>query len=277
MTNDIEAKIETLLAQITSLGSCAVAFSGGVDSAVIAAAAFRAIGESAVAVTADSPSLPTGELEAARELAAHIGIQHRIISTAELNSTAYRANAPDRCYHCKSELYQRMSVFIQDGFAYVLNGTNADDLQDYRPGLTAATEHQVVSPLADCGITKVEVREIARQWHLPVWDKPAGPCLSSRVAYGEEVTPEKLEMIDRAEAWLRNQGYSQVRVRYHAGALARAEVPIEQIESLFQQRQELSSELRRFGFRFVTIDTEGFRSGSLNNVVSLDLDFRSVE
>ena len=238
-------------------------------------AAARALGDNAIAVTANSPSLPDGELVAAIELARQIGIQHTIVATDEMNSLSYRANGPDRCYHCKSELYERMDAYVQDGFAHVLNGTNADDLQDYRPGLTAATEHRVVSPLADCGITKTDVRELAKAWDLPVWNKPAGPCLSSRVAYGEEVTPQKLAMIDLSEQWLRDRGFAQVRVRYHAGALARVEVSSEQLESLFKIRDELSTTLRNYGFRLVTIDAEGFRSGSLNSVVPLDLKYKS--
>ena len=197
--SDLEDKIDRLLTRIESLGSCAVAFSGGVDSAVVAAAAFRALGEHSIAVTADSPSLPTGEMQAARELAKHIGIRHQTVLTTEMDSAAYRANATDRCYHCKSELYRQMEVHAVEGFSHVLNGTNADDLHDYRPGLAAAAEHDVVSPLAECSITKSDVRAIAKEWSLPVWDKPAGPCLSSRIAYGEEVTPHKLAMIDRAE------------------------------------------------------------------------------
>jgi uncharacterized protein len=266
----IDKKRELLLEQIAGYDSCAVAFSGGVDSAVVANAAWLALGERALAVTGISASLPEGELEAAQKLAKLIGIRHIVLSTDELSHASYSANAPDRCYHCKSELYTQMSRHLaQWSTAVIANGTNADDLTDYRPGIEAARKYHVVSPLADCGITKVEVRELAASWHLPVADKPASPCLSSRIAYGQEVTPQRLQMIDRAEQLVRSLGLTNVRVRYHAGDLARVEVPAAVISRLTQDsaRERLVEGLRRLGFKYVTLDLEGFRSGSLNPVI----------
>jgi uncharacterized protein len=256
-----------LLSLIESFGSCAVAMSAGVDSAVVAQAARLALGSRAVAITGVSASLAAGELDLAREVARHIGIRHETLDTAEFASVDYVRNAPDRCYHCKTELYAQMRAAADRlGLAVIANGANADDVGDYRPGMTAAAEHGVRSPLLECGITKAQVRALAAEWKLPVWDKPASPCLSSRVAYGEMVTPERLSMIDRAEAWLRGQGLSEVRVRYHAGDIARVEVPTEAIAKLAssEMREAFVALLRSLGFKFVTLDLEGFRSGSNN-------------
>jgi len=239
---------------------------------VVAKAAQLALGEQAIAVTAHSPSLAEGELDQARELARLIGIRHEVIETNEFANPDYVRNAPDRCYHCKSELYTRLDGLAEQfGVAVAVNGANADDLQDYRPGMRAAGEHQVLSPLAECGITKAEVRLLAAEWGLPVWDKPATPCLSSRIAYGEAVTPERLKMIDRAEQYLRRLGLRTVRVRYHQGDLARLEVPLEAAAQLCEPetRAALVAELKQLGFKFVTLDLEGFRSGSLNTLVPL--------
>jgi len=249
-----------------------VAFSGGVDSALVAKAAVLSLGDAAVAVTGTSASLAAGELEAAEKLAKLIGIRHVVIPTDELNSLEYLRNAPDRCYHCKTELYTQVQRLLpQLKVRTIVNGANADDLGDYRPGMRAASEHRIHSPLADCGITKAEVRELAAGWGLPVWDKPATPCLSSRIAYGEEVTPDRLAMIDRAEQFLRARGLVNLRVRYHKGDLARIEVPIAELPRLCdgELRRELTAELRRLGFKFVTLDLEGFRSGSLNQLVQI--------
>ena len=265
-----------LLELIRSFGRCAVAYSGGVDSAVVAKAAHLALGVNALAVTGVSASLAEGELEGASHLARLIGIRHEVIRTDEFASGDYTQNAPDRCYHCKSELYTQLEQLRARVAAdYVLaNGANVDDLGDYRPGMQAAAEHAVRSPLAECGFSKDDVRALAAAWELPVWDKPASPCLSSRVAYGEEVTPERLAMIDRAEQYLRGLGLSSVRVRYHRGDLARLEVPVEAIGRLAAEpvRGELVAHLKGLGFKFVTLDLEGFRSGSLNALVSLKLD-----
>lgn len=262
-----------LVELIRSFSSCAVAFSAGVDSTVVARGAVEALGDRAVAVTGVSSSLPAGERETARQLAAEIGIRHVELETGEFEQEAYLRNAPDRCYHCKSELYERMDAWLPRlGVAVVLNGANVDDLGDYRPGLRAAAEHAVRSPLAELGFTKQDVREVAAFWGLPVWNKPASPCLSSRVAYGEAVTPERLARIDRAEQFLRRHGFREVRVRLHPGELARIEVPAEQLTRLAELplRQEVTEHLLALGFRFVTLDAIGFRSGSLNTLVPLD-------
>jgi uncharacterized protein len=267
MNISLSAKRDRLLARLAELGSCAVAFSGGVDSAVVAKAAQLALGDRAVAVTGVSASLAEGELDDARRLAEWIGIRHAAIGTQEFGKSSYTQNAPDRCYHCKTELYTQMEGLAERlGVAVMVNGANADDLGDWRPGMKAASEHAVLSPLAECGLTKADVRELAAFWNLPVADKPAAPCLSSRVAYGEEVTPERLHMIDQAERFLRDLGLKEVRVRYHRGDLARLEVPPAAIERLCREetRTALAARMRQLGFKFVTLDLEGFRSGSLN-------------
>jgi uncharacterized protein len=268
----LDQKRNLLVETLRSYGSCLVAFSAGVDSTVVAKAAKLALGDRAVAATGASASLAAGELEQAVALAGLIGIRHEIISTGELADPNYLRNAPDRCYHCKTELYDELAPLARRlALAVIANGANADDLGDYRPGMTAAREHQVRSPLVECGITKALVRELAAGWNLPVWDKPASPCLSSRVAYGEEVTPERLAMIDRAEQYLRGLGLRTVRVRYHRGDLARLEVPAEAISRLaeVEVRSAVIDELARLGFKYVTLDLAGFRSGSQNATLPL--------
>jgi uncharacterized protein len=261
-----------LLALVRGYGSCAVAYSGGVDSAVVAKAAQLALGEQALAVTGVSESLAEGELEQAEALARTIGIRHERIQLHELSNPAYAANAPDRCFHCKTELYSHLEGLAERlGVAVIVSGTNADDLGDYRPGLAAAAEHGVRSPLAECGVTKAEVRELAAEWGLTVADKPASPCLASRIAYGQEVTPERLRMIDQAEQFVRSLGIRVCRVRYHAGDLARIEVPTEWIGRLCEPatREMLSDRLRLLGYKAVTIDLDGFRSGNLNDAIEV--------
>ena len=270
--NDLHFKRQSLLSRLRELGSCAVAYSGGVDSAVVAKAAQLALGDRAVAVTGTSASLAAGELEAAENVARIIGIRHVVLGTGEFARPEYVRNASDRCYHCKTELYTQLERILEElGVAAIVNGANADDVSDYRPGMRAAGEHQVQSPLAELGITKVEVRELAAQWKLPVWDKPASPCLSSRVAYGQEVTPARLSMIDRAEQFLREQGFRICRVRYHAGDKASIEVPLAEVERLLAPalRTAVDEKLLALGFREVTIDPAGFRSGSLNELIHI--------
>ena len=270
--SDLIEKRDQLLAFIRQFESCAVAFSAGVDSTVVTKAAHLALGDNALAVTAVSPSLADGELDEAQSLAEEIGIRHEIIRTEELNNPQYVANPVNRCYHCKTELYDQLGPLCEQfGVSVILNGANADDAADYRPGMLAAEEHQVVSPLLECDIDKRLVRELAAHWNLPVAEKPAAPCLASRIAYGEEVTPERLQMIDRAEQFLRSQGLSTLRVRYHRGDLARVEVPASEIARLCddQLRDRIASEFRSLGFKYVTLDLEGFRSGSQNEVLPI--------
>ena len=275
----LDAKRRQLLDKVRSYGSCAVAFSGGVDSAVVAQAARLSLADAAVAVTAVSPSLADGELEQARQLARHIGIRHLVIETGELDRPAYIRNAPDRCYHCKTEVYSQLAQRAAElGLATIASGTNADDLGDHRPGLRAAAEHGVHQPLVDCDLSKSEVRALAAHWNLPVWDKAATPCLSSRIAYGQQVTPERLAMVDQAEQYLRQLGLTNVRVRYHEGDLARLEIPPDKIPFLCQpdNRESLVAHLRSLGFKYVTIDLVGFRSGSLNEFVPIESLCRNI-
>jgi uncharacterized protein len=261
---------ELLLTAIRPLASCVVAYSGGVDSAVVAKAAHLALGDRALAVTGVSASLADGELEAARRIAKSIGIRHETINTDELAQDAYLKNAPDRCFHCKTELYAKLEFFARErGLAALLNGANLDDLGDFRPGMQAAVDFQVYSPLAACGLAKSEVRALARFWNIEVWAKPATPCLSSRIAYGVSVTPERLARIDAAEAELRAYGLASVRVRLHENELARLEVPLDSLAQLCEPtiRAAIVARLRTLGFRYVTLDMEGFRSGSFQQLV----------
>lgn len=266
----LRAHRDRLIETLAGYGRVAVAYSGGVDSTVVAQAAFEALGDATVAVTAVSESLASGELEEARQIAGRIGIRHRVIHTDEFANPDYVSNRPDRCYFCKSELYGRLSGMLGElGVDVIASGANTDDLGDHRPGMRAAAENGVRHPLQECGLGKAEVRALARAWGLPTWDKPATPCLSSRIAYGVEATPERTRMIDQAEQWLRRRGLRILRVRYHQGDLARIEVPLDDLPRLvdLQVRGELIAAFRELGFRFVTLDLEGFRSGSFNGAV----------
>jgi uncharacterized protein len=271
---DLLARRDRLLETLRDLGSVAVAFSGGIDSTVVAQAAFLALGERAVAVTADSPSVPRSELEEARQLAQRIGIRHQIVATEEFADPDYIRNDGSRCYFCKDELYGRIETLLPElGAAVICSGANLDDRGDYRPGLQAAAEHAVRHPLQEAGFAKADVRALARLWDLPTWDKPASPCLSSRLAPGVEVTRERTARVEAAEAYLRSLGYRECRVRLHEGELARIEVPLAELHRLAVPgvRDELVERLRKLGFRFVTLDLEGFRSGSLNTLVNVEI------
>ena len=251
--------------RIGSLRSAIVAFSGGVDSSLVAALAARALGERALAVTAVSPALATGELDGAREVARAIGIRHETITTAELEREGYRANGRDRCYHCKTELYDELSALANErGYAAVLSGANADDLGDWRPGLTAAAEHGVVHPLLEAGVGKDEVRRLARLLGVPSAEKPASPCLASRIPYGTSVDPAVLARIDRAELAVKALGHRVLRVR-HLGTLGRVELADDELVQVTPERRAaIVAAVRSAGYADVEIADEPFRSGSLN-------------
>lgn len=270
LSAELASKRDQLLDLLRSFGDCAVAFSGGLDSTVLAKAAQLALGDHAVAVTGISASLASGELDECRNLAALIGIRHEVVETQELVNPDYQKNAADRCFHCKTELFfQVEQIARRFGSAVVVDGSNRDDHGEHRPGLRAARERAVRSPLAECGLTKAEIRQLARFWNLPAWDKPAAPCLSSRIAYGEPVTAERLAMIDQAEQFLRERGFQPLRVRYHKGDMARIEVSIEALGRFLdpQFRQEVVGRLTEIGFKYISLDLRGFRSGSLNEIL----------
>ena len=265
--------VELKLAQIRNLfiemESALIAYSGGIDSTLVAKIAYDILGVRALAVTAKSPSLLPEELEDAISQAATIGIAHQVVETHELDNPNYASNPINRCYFCKSELHDTLKpLALQLGYPYVIDGVNADDLQDYRPGIQAAKERGARSPLAELGITKLEVREIAKSIGLPWWNKPAQPCLSSRFPYGEEITIPKLNRVGRAEIYLRRLGYENVRVR-STGDTAKIELPVDLIQPFVAANNlsELVSTFQSFGFIYVTLDLEGYRSGKLNQVL----------
>jgi uncharacterized protein len=271
----LNTKLDTMHATLRDLGRVAVAFSGGVDSTFVLKVAVDTLGPGNVlAVTGRSPSVPTEEIAQAGQLAARIGAEHVFLDTDEFENENYLANPVNRCYFCKTTLYTHMQRFIETrGIKTIVNGTNADDLGDFRPGLQAAGEFHVRSPAAEAGLTKAEIRKLSAQLGLPTADKPASPCLSSRVQYGETITPEKLRMIEAAEKFLREQfGIAECRVRHHHN-LARIEVPVEHIPKLAAPpaAARLDAYFRSLGYAYVTLDLRGFRSGSMNEVVPLNL------
>jgi uncharacterized protein len=263
-----DADMQRLGDRISQLGSVVVAFSGGVDSSVVAAVAARVLGARALAVTAVSPALAAGELDAARAVARVAGLAHETISTDELGRAGYRANSRFRCYHCKSELYERLELLARErGFAAVASGANADDAGDWRPGLRAAAEHGVVHPLLELGLGKEPVRAIARALNVPSADKPASPCLASRLPYGTPVSAAALERVDAAERAVRARGYRVLRVR-HYGERARLEIGAPELARALDphERVRLESAVLGAGYASVEIDERPFRSGSLNVV-----------
>lgn len=266
------ATIHQLLSCIGGYSSCVIAFSGGVDSSVIAKAAFEALGDRSVAITGVGPSVSQEDIRCATLVAKAIGIRHLLLETSEIVDPSYLANDARRCFYCKSNLYARLGSWAKEnGFACIFSGTNADDLSDYRPGLDAARDFQVIAPLAELHIGKATIRSLAAHWQLPVADRPASPCLASRIAYGEAVTVEKLGQIESAERWLAERNFHDVRVRLHPGALARIEVSSSELERLVQTdlRRELVDYFQQIGFQFVTIDASGRMSGSLNKLLPM--------
>ncbi len=263
---ELDAKERRLREELARLPSLVVAYSGGVDSAYLAYAAHQALGERMLAVTALSASYSERDRQEAAAVVARFQLPHEFIETDELSNPAYRANNPDRCYFCKDELFDKLDELVtRRGFAAVAYGVNVDDQGDWRPGQRAAREHRVLAPLLDAGLTKADIRELARRATLPVWNRPASACLSSRIAYGIEVTPERLAVVEEGEAALRALGFRQFRVRHH-DKLARIEIAPEELPLALspEMARKLVEIFKPLGFDFVTLDLEGFRSGSLN-------------
>ena len=267
--NDREVKLERLRAQLREIGSAAVAFSSGVDSTFLLRVAHEELGENVVAVTARSHSFPKRELDEAAAFCAREGVRHEIIDSEELDIPGFVANPPDRCYHCKKALFGKLIAFAQaNGLAAVLEGSNMDDDGDYRPGRRAIMELGVASPLHDAGLTKAEIRALSKRMGLPTADKPSFACLASRFPYGERITAGGLERVERAEQWLMDAGLglAQLRVRSH-GDMARIEVPPADIPRLATRAEEIAAALKSFGFTYVALDLQGYRTGSLNETL----------
>lgn len=260
-------KYDALLARLQDLGSVLVAYSGGIDSTLLAFAAHAVLGERCAAVLASSDMYPEGEVAAARALASLLGFRLLEVETYELADPSFTANTPDRCYHCKLELFGLLArVADVEGLEWVADGSNTDDLSDYRPGRRAGMEMRVVSPLADAGLTKPEIREVARELGLPNWNKPSMACLASRFPYGERITDDGLSRVNSAENAIRALGVGQFRVRAH-GPVARIEIAPSELDSAWARRHEIATAAREAGFAYAAIDLDGYRTGSMNEVL----------
>ncbi len=274
--SETQVKLHALEAQLRALGSVMVAYSGGVDSAYLAATAHRVLGDRMLAVLADSPSLARRDMEQALAFAQTIGMPVRVIQTDELDKPEYQRNDADRCFHCKTELFDGMQALgAKLGYGNIAYGMNADDTRDFRPGQRAAREHDVLAPLADAGLSKLEVRALAKEAGYTLWDRPAAPCLSSRVEYGRTVTREVLAQVEQAEDSMRGLGFREFRVRHH-GELARVEIARAEMPKALSMEMldAITTALRSAGFQYITLDCAGFRSGSLNAVLPAEVLLR---
>lgn len=266
---NLDAKEQALLDRLRELGRVIVAYSGGTDSAYLAWAAHRALAANAIAITADSPSIPTSHKRDAEEFAREIGVRHEYIATNEFDNPDYVKNDKDRCFHCKDELFDRLEAYARDkGFQHIVYGVNKDDLGDYRPGQRAAKIHQVEAPLVSAGLSKPEIRELARRAGLSVWDRPAAACLSSRIPYGTPVTVETIKTIEVGEEEIKALGFRQFRVRFH-GELVRIEIAREELAQALSlgMFEKFLAVFKPLGFHYVTLDVEGYRQGSLNAAI----------
>ena len=267
------AKEERLRQIFRGLNSVIVAYSGGVDSSYVAYVANAELGPRAICITGESASLPSYQRTQIEEVVKRFGFHHEVIETEELESPGYRANNADRCFFCKDELYMKLEAVARArGIEIIVDGSTTDDLGDYRPGRQAATQHEVRSPLIEVGLSKSEIRELSRLASLPTWDKPASPCLSSRIAYGTTVTIERLSKVDRGEEILREFGFREFRVRHH-DQLVRLEISPAEMDRVLNKEivNELASRFRELGFKYVTLDLQGFRSGSMNEVLPVQI------
>lgn len=266
----LEQKLVELKQLLESIGSVVIAFSGGVDSTFLSKVAFNVLGDNALAVTATSATYPQAEFKEAKQLAKDIGIRHEIIVSEELDIPEFSSNPPNRCYYCKGELFSKLrEIADQHRLTHIADGTNADDVYDHRPGLQAAAEQGVRSPLKESNLTKSDIRELSQRMNLPTWNKPSFACLASRFPYGSTITREKLTIVDEAEQFLRELGIQQFRVRHH-DQIARIEISLEDMEKFISDgiREQIVEKFKELGYTYVTLDLSGYRTGSMNEVLT---------